>query len=49
LRDFVEQLAAERAGTLFEMVIVPAGLDEDRGTAIAPAVIAALERPDLQC
>jgi nucleotide-binding universal stress UspA family protein len=45
--DFVEQLAAERAGTLFEMVIVPAGLDEDRGTAVAPAVVAALERPDL--
>jgi nucleotide-binding universal stress UspA family protein len=46
--DFVEQLAAERTGTLFDMVIVPAGLDEDRGTAIAPAVIAALERPDLR-
>jgi sulfate/thiosulfate transport system ATP-binding protein len=45
--DFVEQLAAEQAGTLFEMVIVPAGLDEDRGTAVAPAVVAALERPDL--
>jgi nucleotide-binding universal stress UspA family protein len=45
--DFVEQLAAEQAGTLFEMAIVPAGLDEDRGTAVAPAVVAALERPDL--
>jgi nucleotide-binding universal stress UspA family protein len=45
--DFVEQLAAERAGTLFEMVIVPASLDDDRSTPVSPAVIAALQRPDL--
>jgi nucleotide-binding universal stress UspA family protein len=45
--DFAPQLAAECAGSLFEMIILPPRFDPDASRAIEPAVIAAVERPDI--